>query len=178
MSPATLSRVISFLDREAMLDRDPKGAVTGVDWQRIIRRWAEDYSFTKSNRIRTFIDPRGLDSLRKKVPAVKWTYAVTGSFAASMIAPVTAPRLVQLYVKEISAAAEALELREAESGANVMLAEPFNRVVFERTQKRDGIICAALSQVAVDLLTSPGRGPEEAEALLKWMATNDDAWRN
>jgi hypothetical protein len=28
----------------------------------------------------------------------------------------------------------------------------------------------ALSQVAVDLLTSPGRGPNEAEGLMTWMS--------
>lgn len=34
----------------------------------------------------------------------------------------------------------------------------------------------ALSQVAVDLITSPGRDPNEAEALVQWMRENEDAW--
>jgi hypothetical protein len=29
----------------------------------------------------------------------------------------------------------------------------------------------------VDLLVSPGRGPEEAEALLEWMADHELEWR-
>jgi hypothetical protein len=47
-----------------------------------------------------------------------------------------------------------------------IVAEPFDRVVFERTSTRDGLVYAAPSQLAADLLTSPGRGPAEAEALL------------
>ena len=50
-----------------------------------------------------------------------------------------------------------------------MLLAPFDDVVFERTTKRDGLTLVALSQLAVDLLTSPGRGPSEAEAILPMM---------
>jgi hypothetical protein len=174
---ATLSRVIDVLDREALIERDPKGIVVQVDWARTIRRWSEDYSFAKSNRLRTFIDPRGMSALREKLARAPLTYTVTGSLAAAMIAPVASPRLAQIYVKDAGAAAEALELRSAEAGANTMLAEPFDDVVFERTATREGIVCAALPQVAVDLLTSPGLGPKEADALLTWMAENGDAWR-
>jgi hypothetical protein len=35
----------------------------------------------------------------------------------------------------------------------------------------------APSQAAADLLTSSGRGPEEAEALIEWMLANEEAWR-
>ena len=177
VSPATLSRVIDLLDREALVKRDNKGAILQLDWERCIRRWSEDYSFTKSNRVRKFLEPRGISALREKLSQAAWTYAATASLAASLVAPVAAPRLAQIYVKEANVAADALDLREADAGANTMLVEPFDRVVFDRTTKRTGIVCAALPQVAVDLLTGPGRGPEEAEALIKWMAENVDAWR-
>jgi hypothetical protein len=173
----TLSRVIDFLAREALIEKDQRGVVVRVDWKGVIRRWAEDYSFTKSNRVSTFLEARGPGAVREKLPKVSWRYAVTGSVPASMIAPVAAPRLIQVYVDEANIAAEALDLRSAESGANVMLVEPFNEVVFDRTMEREGIVCAALSQVAVDLLTSPGRGPQEADKLLEWMAENVDGWR-
>jgi hypothetical protein len=35
----------------------------------------------------------------------------------------------------------------------------------------------APSQAAVDLLTAPGRGPEEGRALLDWMEKNESDWR-
>jgi hypothetical protein len=41
----------------------------------------------------------------------------------------------------------------------------------------DGLRLAAVSQVAVDLLTGPRGNPSEAAALLGWMAHNEPAWR-
>ena len=32
-------------------------------------------------------------------------------------------------------------------------------------------------QIAADLLTSPGRGPNEAEALIAWMGEHKPVWR-
>ena len=40
-----------------------------------------------------------------------------------------------------------------------------------------GVWYAAPSQVAADLLTSPGRGPAEGEELIQWMQANEEAWR-
>jgi hypothetical protein len=82
-----------------------------------------------------------------------------------------------IYTPDIVALAEQLDLRPAERGANVILLEPFDAVVFERTSQRGEVICAAFGQVAPDLLTSPGRGPAEGEELLRWMAENENAWR-
>jgi len=58
-----------------------------------------------------------------------------------------------------------------------MLARPFDTVVFDRTFKRDGLQFVSLSQAAADLLTGPGRSPEEAESLIEWMKAHEDAWR-
>jgi hypothetical protein len=43
--------------------------------------------------------------------------------------------------------------------------------------EKDGIRYAAVSQVLADLLTSPGRGPAEAEELPVWIAEHEEAWR-
>jgi hypothetical protein len=88
-----------------------------------------------------------------------------------------------IYVTALEAAAD-LGLRETESGGNVLLVQPFPSAQgtqslspFLRTRSIDGLEYVALAQAVVDLLTSPGRGPAEAEALLKWMEANEDAWR-
>ena len=72
---------------------------------------------------------------------------------------------------------DALGLRPAESGANVLIVEPGDDYVFEGSEEIQGLRYAAPSQVAADLLTSPGRGPAEGEALLEWMKGNEEAWR-
>jgi hypothetical protein len=58
-----------------------------------------------------------------------------------------------------------------------VLIAPGSDVAFERTWVDGSRTYAALSQVAADLLTSPGRGPSEGEALIEWMEENVDAWR-
>ncbi len=86
-------------------------------------------------------------------------------------------RLAAVYVEDIARTAERLRLRSADAGANVVLAEPYDRVVFQRATVRDGLRVVAPTQLAVDLLTGPGREPSEGEELLTWMWSNEDAWR-
>jgi hypothetical protein len=180
---ASVSRVLSLLDTEALIVRAPRGAVTDVQWVELIRRWTQDYIFSKANTVSTYLEPRGVPALLEKLRKTDLNYAVTGSMAAARIAPITVPRLLVVYVDRrhhvdtLDVCARSLGLRPAERGANVVLAEPFNLVVFDRTQEADGIRYAAPSQVAADLLTGPGRSPAEADALLQWMAENEDAWR-
>jgi hypothetical protein len=174
---ASVSRVVSFLDREAILTRGPRGRVTAVDWPAVVRRWTQDYALTSSNRAQTYLASRGLNHLLSTLKTTTIRYAVTGSLAGATKAPITAPRLATLYVDDAVSAADSLGLRAAESGANVVLAEPFDPVVFERSWEEDEVRFCALSQVAADLLTSPGRGPAEGEELLRWMEGHVDEWQ-
>jgi hypothetical protein len=80
-------------------------------------------------------------------------------------------------VGQLPAIEKQLDLRPTDAGANVALLIPFDDVVYERTSKKNGITCVALSQVVADLITSPGRGPNEAQALMEWMQNNEDPWR-
>ena len=59
----------------------------------------------------------------------------------------------------------------------MVLAEAADDAVFEGLVQREGLWYAAPTQVAVDLLTSPGRGPQEGEELIDWMKANEDRWR-
>ncbi len=174
----TLSRVIDLLERDAIVTRDSRGGVASVDWADALRRWSQDYELRRSNTVTSYLEPRGLEALGQRLDDVPWRYAVTSSLAAQRFAPVAPARIAVLYVDDATSTAETLDLRSTEAGANVLLVEPFDEVVFERTVKLDGLIVAAPSQVAVDLLTGPGREPAEGEALIDWMEKNEDAWRS
>jgi hypothetical protein len=177
----TVSRVVSFLEEEVLLTRDDKKAVTSVDWPALIKRWVTDYSVSSSNVMRSYLEPRGLAALAPKLSKLR-RYAVTGSLAAPGVAPA---RLAMVYVDDAEEAAQTLELVPTETGANVWLLEPYDGVVFERTRQQPfgkaeaafSIIAAAPSQVAADLMTSPGRGPREAEALIEKMKGGEHDWR-
>ena len=174
---ATVYRVISFLEEEALLRREPRGPVTDVDWAGVLRRWTQDYGFTTTNTTVSLLAPRGAVSAFESLRTARLRSAATGSMAAR--GPRVAPgRLLALYVEDPSEAAATLGLAETEAGANVILARPFDDVVFDRTAEVDGIVLAAASQVAADLMTGPGRWPQEAEAMLEWMQENEDAWRS
>lgn len=135
-----------------------------------------------SNQLSSFLEPRGLNALVEKLGRWRGRYAVTGSMAGPRIA---ASRLAAVYIDDASQVADGLALTPADAGANVWLLEPFDDVVFDRTQapgfaagnnQDSPLVCAAPSQVT-DLMTSPGRGPQEAEALIDKMRKNEDAWR-
>lgn len=176
--PGYVSRVLDLLEGEDLVKKEGRGPVLEVDWRGLIGRWARDYSLLGSNRTSSYLDPRGIESFRANLRRADVGYAVTGSLGASVLAPIAPARLGVCFVDSAQAFAEDLGLRPAESGANVILAEPFDPVVYERTWEREQITFAAPTQIAADLLTSPGRGPAEAEELLSWMAQNEDAWRS
>jgi len=179
MSPATASRLFDLLDREALIERDsPRAPVRKVDWAALLRRWSQDYTFETSNRIATFIEPRTLPRLFEKLRSYGERYAVTGSYAANRWAPVAPPRHVSMFAGDIELVARDLDLKPTDIGINVVLAEPFDPVVFERTQQIDEVTYAAPSQVVADLLNGPGRAPQVGQALLRWMARNELDWRS
>jgi hypothetical protein len=166
------SRLVEWLSREALLERRPRGPVDSVDKAALIRRWAQDYEVLTSNDARSYLDPRGVENLVRALSegAISGRYALTGSIAANRIAPIAPARVAMLYVDDIESAAGSLKVRPAETGANVMLLAPFDDVVFERTWKDQGLTIVAVSQLAVDLMTGPGRAPSEAEAILERFA--------
>jgi hypothetical protein len=176
VSPSTLARVIDLLAREALLSRDQRGRVTDVDWAGSIRRWTKDYEFVDSNRVSSFVAPRGLSDVTAKLATYKGRYAATGSLAAqgSPIAPV---RQAMLFVDDVDRIGRSVDVREADEGANLLIAEPFDDVVYERTTIVEGLTIVAPSQAAADLLTGSGRMPSAGEELLDWMKGNERAWR-
>ena len=177
-APASISRVAELLERDAMIERaGPRGAIVSVDWKRLLHRWAVDYDFSSANRMIPCLEPRGLPRLFDKLREAEFGYTVTGSFAGNRYAPLAEPRLATVYVADLGDAMNRLGLRPADTGGNVLIGQPFDPVVFDRTEQDNGITYARVTQVAADLMTGPGRGPAEAEGLIEWMEVNEDVWR-
>lgn len=168
------SRVVNFLEKEALIQRNERKKIIKIFLKELLHRWAQDYKISKSNTLSTYIEPRGLQVLLSKLNRLK-RYAVTGSLASSSILPA---RLAMIYVEDAAKAAETLDLTPTETGVNVWLLEPYDNVVFERTESvqfgSHKLEAVSKNQVVVDLLTSPGRAPQEAEELLKKMKDSKD----
>lgn len=182
VTPGYVSKVLALLERDALLERRPRGAVETVDWDALLRRWAVDYRLLSSNACRLYLAPQGIPAFLRDIGDLarrrkSFRYALTGSFAASRRAPVAPPSLVFCYADDPAGVAQETGLIQASGAGNVYVCEPFDPVVFERTWEDEGYVFAALTQVAVDCLTGPDRMPAEGEALIEWMTTNESRWR-
>ena len=176
-SLGSTARMVDLLEREALLQRDEKKTIVAVDWQALLRRWSEDYSFQGSNDLRAGFEPRGIDRALQRLTASSAAYAITGSLSAVRVSEIAEPRLAMIFAEDPEALAGELGLRDA-GPPNVMIARPYVPALMERADEVGGLRYAALSQTAADLLSGPGRSPAEAEALLTWMNRNEPAWRH
>lgn len=178
-------RVIEYLESEKLLTLvqntkgpKPKQEVESILWREIIERWSQDYEFQSSNDVQSFIEPRGMETLLKKLKSIgNNSYAITGSLSANIYSPYANPKLAMIYAKDVEDLAATLRITPVSTGANVLLAVTDHESIFENIKVRNGLTYVSTVQTAMDLLTSPGRGPSEGEELLNWMESNQNEWR-
>jgi hypothetical protein len=178
---ATSSRVLELLVREDLLARDEDGRVADVRKLSLARRWSADYGLASSNQALPMLAARGIDKVLAGLRKYQGAYAITAEAATRPYLPrgtaAVAPlALLTIYVPDATAAAETLQLRPVDRGANVVLVEPFDAVVYRGAKVKDQLTYAAPSQVVVDLLTGPGRAPEEGASLIEALAAKDQGW--
>lgn len=172
------SRLLTMLDREALVTRDRRGLVVDVAWQDLLRRRAETYSIFNANRVSGYLAGTGAREATAAVRDGRLPYlAVTGSFAAAQLAPVAAPAQLVCYVAAPVVPDPALGWLPTEQGSDVVLLEPYDPVVVKRLVIRDGLRVVAPAQLVLDTLSGNGRLPAEGEALLVWMAEHEGEWR-
>lgn len=175
-----LSRILATLQDEGLVDREPFGPVTRVDWAALLRRRAQSVDLFRRGRSLRYIARQGaaalLEDLRRRPPTSP-PPTVTGSFAAARLAPVAAPALLVLYTPVADALAAELGLLPTDAGADSVLIQPENDVVFTGCEREGGIAWATPSQVVVDCLSGSGRMPSEGEAVLEWMREDERRWR-
>lgn len=175
-----VSRLLEALYREGLIERESRGPVESVDVPALVRRWTEGYDTFRTNQAEGFVATAGLERLLMRLaedPGLGARTVITGSFAASRLAPIASPALLLLYCDQPQLLAGELDLLPAEEGANAMILKPFDPVVFDRIRNEEGLRWAAPSQIAVDCLSGNGRMPAEGEALLEWMAAEESSWR-
>ncbi|MBI5168198.1 MAG: hypothetical protein HZA61_01795 [Candidatus Eisenbacteria bacterium] len=177
-SPAMVSRVVALLQRDAIVDKDSNGPILKLDWRALLQRWAQEYQFTRSNRVERYLALRGFGPMFEKLRATQRRYAITGPFVAERRRTLATSRLAMMYTDDVPALARELELGASAAVANVLLAEPGDEAVYQGRWEEEGLWYVAPSQAAADLLTSGDRNPRLAEALIEWMGENEDAWRS
>lgn len=175
LSKSYLSKALSSLHEQGLIDRPSSGPVTGVDWPRLLRHRVAEYDVLRTNRAYTAVSRRPLDAVLVDL-AGDPNAVVTGSFAAVHVAAIAPPAQLMLYVPDTEAAATRLQLFPASSGANVVLLQAASPAQLDRPRDVDGVRHVGYSQLVMDLLTGNGRLPEEGEAVLQWMI-DTPGWR-
>ncbi|HJP78747.1 MAG TPA: hypothetical protein VJ914_31020 [Pseudonocardiaceae bacterium] len=175
------SRVLELLSREGLITREDSGRVVAVRKRALIQRWTDDYGLVSSNHVTGMLDPRGIDHALTALRSAADGHVVTGSVAARAylptgMVPVTPLTTLVVHTDRPVDLIRDTGLRQVERGANVLVVKPFDEVLLDRAREIDGIRCAAPAQVVADLLTGPGRSSEEAEQLIKVLATEDQGW--
>lgn len=185
ISRGYVSRVLGRLTDEALIRRQPRGPVEGVDWPAMLRRRGQSVDLFRANTARTYVSSSGARAVFETLTrtAVADGVVVTGSFAAVRKAPVAAPTLLVMYLvprrrgPDFEEVATELQLLAADEASDVVLLWPSNDRVVEGPWTSDGVHFVNLPQLAVDCLGGTGRMPAEGEALLEWMHGNTDQWQ-
>ena len=173
-----VSRVLQTLASERLIYRQPRGPVTVVQWEPLLRQLATTYSLFDSNERSTWIAAAGAEQmLRDAIAAKARRWAVTGSFVASSIAPVAAPEVAVVFTDDPERFAKSVRLLPTKIGANVILAKPYDPIVFQHGWSNYEFPSVSVAQLATDLLTGNSRMPAEGQAVIDWMRRDPSRWQ-
>lgn len=184
-----VSRALRVLSDELLIEREPRGPVTKTEWEPLLRRIAQSYSLLGSNATSTWIAAAGPGQFIDDLHTAARPFAVTGSLVAAQIAPVAASQLAVVYTGDPGSLARQMRLLPATVGANVVLAVPYDPIVYRRGDSvgqlmirggewRGRADAVSMAQAAIDCLTGPGRMPAEGEALLERMRADPGRWQS
>ena len=155
-----------LLDREWITKQD--GFSLSDPWT-LLDEWAKVYTYRK-NEVRNYYSLKNIPDIESDLAKVcqenGLEYALTGFSGAARFASAVRYTRVMAYVYT-ARVPSFLDLKEVESGANVMLLLPYDEGVFYGAQVIDGIRIVSPLQIYLDLKGYKGRGEEAADVLLR-----------
>jgi hypothetical protein len=170
-------RIVERLEQEDLVERRAPGVITVPSWLALLRRWNEDFRFTRNAHLTYWRTKHGTAPLLDRVPTTPVRHVLSGTEAAKQWAPETPSGPTFIYTPDARAAATVWELIPART-RSIVLAEPTSDVVYTRARKTaSGLRLAAPAQVLSDLLTGASTAPHIADPLTQWMQENELEWR-
>ncbi len=163
-----VSRIVARLAEENLLAHDGP-LLRPRDPNLLLDAWADEYRFDRHDIITGHLSGNGIDLAReldRRLSDADVQHAFTGLPAAWTLDRFARFRLNSVYVEgDPRVAAEAIELRRNDRGANIQLIAPNDSGVFDGRRRIDELPCVAPVQVYLDLLALPERAAEAAEEL-------------
>jgi hypothetical protein len=166
-----VSKIVRSLENDKLIDRLENGSVMVRDKFLLLDAWREVYDFHKQPLIRGHIPARsGLDLLSttsRTLSSSGLKHAASGLAGAWLYTQFADFRIVTIYLRRAIPADVLSELnfREGELGENIWLVKPKDDWVFYESREIDGIPCAHMVQVYLDLKGHPERSEEAADEL-------------
>ena len=137
----------------------------------VLDQWVQNYSYSKNHSFSFYSglrDDQIETAIRSECEKKNHQYALALFSGAGKVAPFVRFMKFFSYVdRDIEAIAKALQLRKVESGANVMLLQPYDAGVFYGLQDINGIKVVSDIQLYLDLKSYRGRGEEAAQAIFE-----------
>lgn len=157
-----------LIDREWIAKQD--GFSLTEPWK-LLEEWANVYTYRK-NEVRNYYSLKSIPEIEADLARVckerGIEYALTGFSGAARFAPAVRYNRAMAYVSNsLPDMPSLLNLKEVESGANVMLLGPYDVEIYYGAQAIEDIRIVSPIQMYLDLKGYKGRGEEAAEVLLR-----------
>lgn len=160
-----VSRVFATLEREAYLERDRDGSRLR-DREALLDAWAatDGPNEVVAERVSLLSSPEAVVTAIRALPAPP-RYAATAEVVADQLAPFARFSRVDLYVDDLPAWDDILDLTPVPRGGNVALIVPSDAGVFDGATRARGLDLVSRPQVYVDLIRRGGAAAEAARVL-------------
>jgi DNA-binding transcriptional ArsR family regulator len=179
VSQPYVSRLLDSLEDQGLIRRRLR-RVESVDWEALLRLRAEQAPLLKINDYVGYLAPNGIDAFEASLPKLSTsdltTLAVTGSAAASAVAPLAIGGQAMLYAGSLDLI-KRFGLLPVHQAPDLILLRPKDPAPFRERRVIKGVPHVALSQLVLDCLSGPGRLPAAGEAVLDTMRGHEDEWR-
>lgn len=184
LNPGYVSRMAKSLDESGYAAR-AKGKISLRVPKEILDDWAKSYDLKRNEHHRFFMLAPDVKSVLGRLREIdvpqNVEYALSVQAGAGLVAPHAVYKEVHVYLNDPDAIGffqEALDLKAADQGANLVLMLPFYKhSVFYDCRKVEGLRVVSDIQLYLDLYRYPVRGREQAEHLydqrLKLMFSGD-----
>jgi DNA-binding Lrp family transcriptional regulator len=163
-----VSRIVRRLEEEQFLDRDGK-QVRPRNPDLLLDAWADDYRFDRHDIVIGHATGSGIElarTLSTRLMGAAIGHAFTGLASAWALTGYARFRLNTVYVEgDPRDAADAIDLRRNERGANVQLVGPDDTGVFLGQRKVSELPCVSPIQTYLDLQHLPERADDAAQEL-------------
>lgn len=170
VSLGMITQVSKKLIEEEWLKKSSQGIVL-VQPENLLADWVNNYTI-KRNTQNNFYSMKSLQDVEIEIAdtckKMGIPYALTGFSASNRLAPMVRGQRAMIYVsRDIDSVAEKVGLKAIESGANIILIQPYDDGVFWNARLIGGLEISEPVQVYLDLKRYPGRGEEAADFLFR-----------